>query len=114
MSAIYIFSADTRHVYKKELLQLISGKEKLFSWTAFIAAVHIDASNITNRMDHPCIWFEYKNGFELLNEEESNKKTTWKKEDIVKKTIHDTGHKSQIVEFYFILTDHMQMDSSLV
>lgn len=67
-----MFSSETRLFYRRTLLQLISGDEKLFQWPEFVAAVQIDASNVTSREDNPRIWFEYKPGYDLLAEEESN------------------------------------------
>lgn len=70
----YIFSRDTKLLYKRDLSQLLSGRDKLFEWPAFITAIHIDASGVSDRKDHPRIWFEYKEGYEFLNEENTKTK----------------------------------------
>lgn len=74
-TANYIFSQDTKLFYKSALSQLLSGRDKLFEWPAFITAIHIDASGVNDRKDHPRIWFEYKEGYEFLNDERAKSTT---------------------------------------
>lgn len=73
-AAHYVYSPDTRLFYRRSLLQLISGSGNLFEWPAFVTAVHIDASNVSSRKDSPRIWFQYKAGYEFLDEDETNRK----------------------------------------
>lgn len=72
----YVFSPETRLFYKRTLLQLIFGRNKLYQWPSFVEAVHIDASNVSSRKDSPRIWFEYKAGYDFLAETEANNKAT--------------------------------------
>lgn len=75
-AAHYVFSPDTRLYYRRTLLQLISGDGKLFAWPTFINSVHIDAKNLNTRKDNPRLWFEYKAGYEFLEEKLNDKKLT--------------------------------------
>lgn len=75
-AAHYVYSPDTRLYYRRALLMLISKEQKLYEWPAFIKAIHIDANNVTDRKDNPRVWFEYKPGFDFLDEAGSNKKAT--------------------------------------
>lgn len=48
----------------------------MFLWPAFVKAIHIDATNVTNRKDNPRVWFEYKPGYDFLEEDATNRKET--------------------------------------
>lgn len=61
-----VFSQDTRLYYIRTLQQLISGKNKLFKWPAFVKSIHIDVKEVNIRKDNPRIWFEYQTGYEYL------------------------------------------------
>lgn len=73
-AAHYIYSPDKIPFYRRALLKLISGDNKLYPWPAFLKAVHIDSENVSNRKDNPRIWFQYKPGYEFLEENEVGKK----------------------------------------
>lgn len=74
--AHYVFSPDTRQFHKRTLLQLIEGNGKLFECPAFVHAIHIDATNVQSRKDNIRVWFEYKEGYGFLDEDDAAKKAT--------------------------------------
>lgn len=73
-AAHYIFSPETRLFYRRAFLQLIAEDGKIYDWPVFIKAIHIDDNNVNNKKDNPRAWFEYKQGFEFLDETETGKK----------------------------------------
>lgn len=74
--AHYFYSPDTRLFYRRALRKLISDHGQLFEWPAFIQAIQIDPDAVQTKKDHPRIWFEYKVGYEFLDEVDNGQKAT--------------------------------------
>lgn len=87
-AAHYVFSQDTKLYYKQVLQQIIGADNKLFKWTVFVKAIHIDSGEVNNKKYNPRIWFECQEGFEFLEEQGPSKKAEVKAQSF---SIHTSG-----------------------